>query len=52
MELVFSTAALTVLIFALVAGKVLVTQQCFGYSWAVQAQHQPRLSAFPPPCIG
>jgi len=31
MELIFLTAALLMLCFVLVTGKVLVTQQCFGY---------------------
>lgn len=38
------SAALRVLCFALVAGKVLITLLCFGYFWAGLAQHQHCLS--------
>lgn len=39
MELVFPTAAFIVLCSILVATKVLITCQCFGYWWAVLPQH-------------
>ena len=35
--------------FVLVAKKVLITPQCFGYCWAVLTQHQGRLSNIPLP---
>lgn len=47
-ELIFSTAALTVLSFALVARKVQLTHHCFGYIWIAVAQPQCCLPRFPP----
>ena len=48
MELILPIAALIVLCSVLVARKVLITHQCFGYCWAVLAQHQGCLSNIPP----
>lgn len=39
-ELIFSTAALTVLCLALVAGRVLITHQRSGHCWIMLPQHQ------------
>lgn len=44
----FPTAALTVLGFALGAGKALRTHRSFGYCWAGLAQHQLFLPSIPP----
>ena len=48
MELIFPIADLIVLCFVLVARKVLMTHQCFGYCWAVLPQHQGCLANIAP----
>ena len=48
MEIIFSIAALIVLCFALVAGKGLITKQCFCCCWAMLRQHHRCLYNIPP----
>jgi len=52
MGLIFPIADLIALCFILVARKVLIIHQCFGYCWAVLAQHQGCLSNIPPSLVG
>lgn len=49
--LTFRIAAVIVLCFVLVARKVLMTHQCFGYCRTVLAQHQDHLSNISSPCL-